>query len=118
MLARFVVVSLAVLVVVGCGAGGISRDRAIELALQAGGDSTIPPSVVSIDSGPLAGFADAGTLPEASRDQQVWAVILAGDFAGECVLAADGTEMCPPGAHRKLVVLDRLTGAFLYSESP
>jgi hypothetical protein len=30
-------------------------------------------------------------------------------------MAADGTEMCPPGARSKLVVLDRATGEFLYS---
>ena len=110
--------SLVVLVAVACAAAGISSDRAIELALQAGGDSAVPPSVVLIDSGPLADFADAGMSLDGSRDRQVWVITLAGDFVGECVLAADGTEVCPRGAQRKLVVLDRLTGAFLYSASP
>jgi hypothetical protein len=118
MLARFVVVSLVALIAVACTAGAISRDRAIELALQAGGDSTVPPSMVAVESGPLADFVDEGMSMVGPRDRRVWAITLAGDFRGECVPAADGTLMCPRGAGTKLVVLDRSTGEFLYSASP
>jgi hypothetical protein len=118
MLMRLVIVAVVALAAVACAPGGISRDRAIELAVAAGGDSTVPPSVISVETGPLGRFADQGTLPDEPRDREVWAILLAGDFAGECVVNANGESICPPGASRKLVVLDFATGEFIFSESP
>ena len=118
MLMRLVIVAVVALAAAACAPGGISRDRAIELALAAGGDSTVPPSVISVETGPIGRFADERTLPDEPRDRQVWAILLAGDFAFECVMNANGESVCPPGANRKLVVLDFATGEFIFSESP
>jgi hypothetical protein len=104
------------LLVAACVPGGISRDRAVELALAAGSDSVVPARVVSAEAGPLGQFVGARALPDERRDRQVWAVLLSGDFEGECVASADGV-VCPRGAAGKLIVLDRATGEFLLSES-
>jgi hypothetical protein len=118
MLARLVLLLPTALLVAACALGTIARDKAIEEALKAGGDSTVPPSVTSIESGVLGQFIDAHTLPDEPRDRQVWAVLLAGNFAGECVAGANGESSCPQAASSKLVVLDFATGEFLFAESP
>jgi hypothetical protein len=93
-----------------CGPGGISRDRAIQLALEY---AEGPVVVVSAESGPLGRFTDAQTLPSEHADRQVWAVVLSGNFAGECVLNAAGQSVCPPVSARKLVLLDFQSGGLV-----
>jgi hypothetical protein len=113
---RGILVATALLIA-ACVPGGISRDRALELALAAGSDSVVPARVVSAEAGPLGRFVEVRTLPDERRDRQVWAVLLAGDFEGECVLDPNGDSVCPRGAAGKLIVLDHATGEFLLSES-
>lgn len=117
MLARSGFLLLAAALAIGCASAGISRDRAIEIAIRAASDSTLPPTVVTAEDGLLGALVDARSLPDLPRDRAVWAILLAGRFPGECVPSADGRSVCPPGAGRKLVVLDRATGDLLYAET-
>ena len=114
---RFAVTILVAGLVLGCGVASISRDRAIELARAASGDSSVSPTIVSAESGTLDRFVDARTLPADRRDRLVWAVVVSGGFGGECVVNADGGSVCPTGAVRKLVVLDFITGDLILAES-
>lgn len=95
--------------------GGISRERAIELASAGAPDDA---RLVSAEIGQLGAFADANTLPGEPRDREVWAIVLSGTFPGECVVTASGGSACPPEAESQLVVLDALTGELLYTTSP
>ena len=110
--------SLATLVVV-CGivvacSSGISRERAIQLALN----NEVPGVVVvSAESGPVGRFIDPGTVPSERADRMVWAVQLRGDFAVECVMNAAGQSVCPQGSGRKLVLLDFKDGQLVLTES-
>lgn len=101
-------------IVVACGLGGISRDRAIQLALDTAEGQVV---VLSAESGPLDHFTDVRALPDEPADRMVWAVLLSGGFAGECVLNAAGEEVCPPGSTRKMVLLDYDDGELVLTES-
>lgn len=94
-----------------CFFGGISRDRAIELALSGGGRE-----VIWAEAGPLGQFVNRRTLPEERRDRQVWAVLVKGAFPASCPFRPTGLK-CPADATQQLVVLDFRTGDFIFSES-
>jgi hypothetical protein len=113
---RFGLILLALLIqlVVACQPA-ISEAQAIDLAKAAAGSDG---SVERAQRGRLGQFVDDSTLPEVSRDQEVWAVVLSGNFEGECVVGADGQSHCPSGASTVLVVLDGQTGSFLLTENP
>jgi hypothetical protein len=106
---------LAVLVlslaIVGCDLGGISREKAIEIATN--GD---PTSALSAEHGPLGRF-DLGALPEEPRTREVRAVRISGRFPFSCPYRPNMTK-CPADATTKLVVLDFRTGESLFSEAP
>lgn len=98
-----------------CLFAGVSRDEAVRLALQAAGpDSTVS----SVEHGLLGQFVDTRTLPDIPRDRGVWAVVLTGEFPGECVVGPTGESRCPPSAQTALVVLDDQTGEVLLVEYP
>jgi hypothetical protein len=86
----------------------------MQLALQAASDSVIHPVVVWAEEGPFSRFADARALRDEPRARPVWGVIMQGRFVGECPAPV---AACPHAA-TKLVVLDFLTGDFLFSEAP
>jgi len=110
-------VGMALLILVGVGcAGGIGRERAIEIARREAG--AVATTVVRVERGPPGQFADVGALPEVPRDREVWSIVLRGSFPGECVLNEAGESVCPPAETSKLVVIDAQTGAFIFSESP
>jgi hypothetical protein len=100
---------------IGLPGSGITQSDATRVAReQAGTDST----VVSVERAPLGEFVDEFALPEVPRETIVWAVVLEGDFPGECVITSTGESSCPPGADTALVVLRADTGGFLFLESP
>jgi hypothetical protein len=96
----------------GCDLGGIPRDKAIEIATH-----LHPASVLSAERGPLGRFASPGTLPDQPRSREVWAIRIEGRFPLECPYHP-GLANCPPDATTMLVVLDFLTGEFVFSETP
>ena len=98
-----------------CGFSGVTRDEAARLAVQAAGPDS---SVSSAQQGRLGDFVDARTLPEIPRDRGVWAVVVAGEFPGECVITATGETRCPRTAQTALVLLDDQTGELLLLEAP
>jgi hypothetical protein len=98
-----------------CEGKGISRERAIELALTtAPADAT----AFSAERGPLSDFVGTGVSTLEPPDLMVWAIVLHGTFSGICVINASGDSVCPPDATSQLVVIDGHSGAFLYSEAP
>lgn len=98
-----------------CALSGVSRDEAARLAVQAAGPDS---SVLSAEHGQLDDFIDPRGLPDAHRKSGVWAVVVAGEFPGECVITATGRSRCPPPAQTALVLLDDRTGELLLLEAP
>ena len=71
------------------------------------------------DQGELGQFVNDRTLPDVRRDLRVWAVVLAGDFPGECILGPGGTPSCMPDLKSALVVVrDGGDGEILLTEYP
>lgn len=97
-----------------CALSGVSRDEAARLAVQAAGEVS---SVLSAEHARLDDFIDPRGLPDA-RHRGVWAVVVAGEFPGECVITATGESRCPPPAQTALVLLDDRTGELLLLEAP
>jgi hypothetical protein len=104
--------TFAIVAVVACDGAGVSRERAVAIAVSAGADSTTTPTVVWAELGPLARFTDAALVAQAG-DRQVWAVLLQGSFEGECVVRQDGSHSCPPLRSNKLILLDAASGEFI-----
>lgn len=99
----------------GCVSPGLNRDEAAELAVDAAGSGS---TVVSVELGRLSDFVDRRNLPGFGGDRGVWAVVVTGEFPGECVVTATGDSRCPPVADSALVVLDHQTGELLLLVAP
>lgn len=92
------------LILSACMFSTVSRDEASRLALGAAGpDST----VLSAELGRLGDFVGTRTLADVPRDRGVWAVIVAGQFPGECVVTASGGTRCPHEAETALILIGR-----------
>lgn len=98
-----------------CALSGVSRDEAARLAVEAAGPVS---SVLSVEHARLDEFIDLRGLPDARPDRGVWAVVVAGEFPGECVITVTGESRCPPPAKTALVLLDDRTGELLLLEAP
>lgn len=96
---------------IGCGLGGISRERAIQIAVQ-----DRPGVVLSAEHGLLGRFIEPTTLPEEPRSREVWAVRIRGKVSISCP-AMPIPRPCPDVVMNTLVVLDFVTGEFVLSES-
>jgi hypothetical protein len=89
-----------------CGPSGISREEAITLALAEGGPQA---TVISVAYGSAAQFKS--TVPASTDPNElVWAVRIAGQFSGSCVVMPGGQSRCPADAGSAMVVLDASTG--------
>lgn len=74
--------------------------------------------MVRANTGPLGGFAGAGTLPNEPRNREVWGVVFAGDFPFSCPITGNVPFSCEQDASTMLVVLDGRTGEVLYAVTP
>src|SRR5688500_2826191 len=110
---RFALV-LALALSMGCTQRALPVDEAV-----AEGRKHAPPGavLVLVRNGPLSDFADARTLPEVPRSRLVWAIDLRAQYPRGCP-AGIQIQCPPPPITNGLVVLDYVTGEFLYSEVP
>jgi hypothetical protein len=106
-----VAAAIAITALLGCGTSGISRDRAIQLALAAASDSMVPATVAVAETGPLSRFVSAPNLPAGDANRTVWAITLHGQFQLEGVAPSPGRKVLS-----KLVILDFKTGEFVLAE--
>jgi len=98
-----------------CMFSGLGEDDAARIAVEAAGPGS---TVSSAEHGQLGDFIDPPTLPDVSRAHGVWAIVIAGEFPGECVISATGESRCPPPFQSALVLLDDQTGRLLLLEAP
>lgn len=92
--------------------GGISRSRAVELALrEAGHVSDTRPKFVSAEVGRIGNLAPWVGPGIAPSSEWVWSVEVSGTFTGTC--GPPGNSPCPGPNHSALVFLDYMTGRWL-----
>ena len=103
-------------ILLGCSPGGpsngISRDDAIAAARLASPGAT---DVLSASTGPVADFDTGQQI--VPGETKVWAVVLSGSFAYSCPMPAATADasQCPAPATSETVVIDFVTGEFLFS---
>jgi hypothetical protein len=102
-----------VMLQVGLPAGGLSRDRAIDMASRQV-HSTSPTQISFANAGPLLMF---GTDVSSSPSRLVWAVNFSGTFPPSSCgpYIPNAKPHCPPPNHHELVVLDYFDGTFIYA---
>jgi hypothetical protein len=112
--AVFIGAGAILLLLIACGAGTLTRDRAAHLAQEHVGGTA---NILAIKTGQLGEFVNANGVPTEPRERRVWAVVVAGSTPGECVLIPSG-ERCPTRPLSTLVVLDEVSGTVIFTESP